>query len=171
MFYKIKFAFGSFRIWIRIPSVWSDSDSDPSKRSDPFGFGFGFGFGSPTLLDQYQTFVIFLMWLICGWTLPVRNTPTASSTAISSKGFMLCFTPSVTTPSLSGRTLQQKHHLLYKDCKSIILQGKQGTQVSREKRWSWSRYPFMSINNFGSRMLVTGTGTSNFWWGHDFEQR
>jgi hypothetical protein len=33
---------------------------------------------------------------------------TASSTAISSKGFMLCFTPSVTTPSLSGRTLHSK---------------------------------------------------------------
>jgi len=43
MFYYIKFAFGSFRIRIRIRTVYSDSD--PSKRSDPFGFGFG----SPTL--------------------------------------------------------------------------------------------------------------------------
>jgi len=42
---------------------------------------------------------------------------TASSTAISSKGFMLCFTPSVTTPDLSGFTLTyqpttRKKHLV-----------------------------------------------------------
>ena len=41
------------------------------------------------------------------------NVFTASSTAISSKGFMLCFTPSVTTPRLSGRTLQIKNHNSY----------------------------------------------------------
>jgi len=41
MFYYIKVSFASFRILIRIRTVWSDSD--PSKCSDPFRFG------SPTL--------------------------------------------------------------------------------------------------------------------------